>query len=98
MKDLSNPIDEELAKILDDAFGMGKNYPEDYEVLKKGMIKKAKQLLDKARIETERDVISDMIIECYNHDNPLDIAHELQKERTRIEAILQSINERDEDE
>jgi hypothetical protein len=35
--------------------------------------------------KTRLDTISDMIIECYNHDNPMDIAKELIEERRRLE-------------
>jgi len=46
---------------------------------------------DKAVLEAKRDTISDMIIECYNHDNPIDIAEELHEERRKIEAELNKL-------
>jgi hypothetical protein len=48
---------------------------------------KLAQEANKARLDT----ISDMIIECYNHDNPMDIAKELIEERRRLEAQLNPV-------
>lgn len=43
--------------------------------------------------EVRMDTISDLIIECYNHDNPMDIAEELQKERQRLATAIQEAKE-----
>ena len=39
-------------------------------------------------IEARIDTISDMILECYDHDNPMEIAKELIQERQRLEEAL----------
>lgn len=50
-----------------------------------------KELAERKVLEARRDTISDMIIECYNHDDPMEIAKELENERKQLEAHLEQL-------
>lgn len=48
------------------------------------------QLIHRHDLENRIDLISDVIIECYDYDNPMDIAKELEEERNQLQIELQS--------
>lgn len=47
-----------------------------------------KEAVRRECLKAQIDVISDAIIECYDHDNPMDIAKEFEETRRHMEAEL----------
>lgn len=86
MTELEKAVDRILAlyaNYLQDGGGLDR-FRADEDEAKYAILALIQDEVRKARI----DFLSDMIIECYNHDDSMDIAKELEEERRQLEAQL----------